>query len=174
MPIIGWIAGTTWLTLPMSVLPALDKGCSACHCIFRPSASLLAANSSTMVGSLKMSSYGCPLWANSTVQPDDDGAASAIAVNRSYMYPSRSLVAARRYHSARVCDGMMFGASPPWVTIPWILSVGCICWREVDTFMYSWTKASRAFRPSHGAADAWASLPWKSTGMGGIAHANGA
>ena len=65
----------------------------------------------------------------------------------------------RTYQSISVSRGTMFGFSPPFKKMPWMRSVGMMCWRNAATFMYPRTAASSAFRPLCGATAAWAASP---------------
>ena len=74
---------------------------------------------------------GCPLLETSTVHPVAEAAASKQACTLAINSSRRVSVAARTYHSDRVYDGMMLGASPPWVIMQCTLSVGYMAWRSV-------------------------------------------
>ncbi len=60
-------------------------------------------------------------------------------------------------------DGMMLAASPPSVTTPWTWSPGGSCWRSSPRATWATTMASPALTPCHGAAEACAVRPVKST-----------
>ncbi len=66
MASIGWMLGTTWLTLPMSVLPPISPLVSGSG---RPRASELAAYTSAMTRLETRSEYGLPIGLRSHVQP---------------------------------------------------------------------------------------------------------
>ena len=57
----------------------------------------------------------------------------------------------------------MFAAEPPSMTMPWTWSPGRSCWRSRPRATWETVIASSALTPSHGAAEAWASLPVKVT-----------
>ena len=54
------------------------------------------------------------------------------------------------YHLAVVSAGTMLGASPPWVTMPWIRSLGRMCWRSRPMAVWAMVMASAALMPCSG------------------------
>ena len=57
---------------------------------------------------------------------------------------------ARTIYLAAVWAGMIFGASPPLVTIPWIRSVDWICCRSNPMAIWAMVRASAALMPCSG------------------------
>ena len=57
---------------------------------------------------------------------------------------------ARTYHRPDVSCGTTFGASPPWVTMPWMRSVCLMCWRSRPIAVWATVSASAALTPELG------------------------
>ena len=83
---------------------------------------------------------------------------SATAARR-----SRSAVELRHMYRAETCDGMMFAAMPPSVTMPWTWSPGTAAGAAAPIATWAIVMASPALTPAHGAAEACASVPVKWT-----------
>ena len=90
------------------------------------------ANSSAITELVTMSEYELPIGLDSHVQPVAVAAAAKQFITRSTNSSSCSLVWDRTYHDEAVWLGTMLGASPPWVMMPWMRSVGRMCWRRVE------------------------------------------
>ena len=164
--IIGWMVGTSWLTLAMSVLPAfMSIGPSS-----QPAAVSSRRQISSSVWLLTIVRIRFGASVTSTVVPVACAAASAISRKRSIIGSRSSSIGVRRNQRPLVRSGTMFGAAPPWVMMPCTRSRGFRCCRHWATIVYSSTIASSALRPSHGSALACASLPWKVTSTSVIAR----
>ena len=122
----GWIAGTTWDTLPMSVearfiraaTPAVGEG---------PAQRLGVAPVRRAARRRRRGTRrtACSRGRSRASQPVARAPASK---QRQHPLPrsrrARPRLSARTYQRPSVRSGIAFGASPPWVTMPWTRTVG--------------------------------------------------
>jgi hypothetical protein len=68
------------------------------------------------------------------VQPAATAPASRHVSTRAFSTSSDAIVGERTYQWAAVSRGTMLGRSPALVKMPWMRSVGSMCWRRAATF----------------------------------------
>ena len=121
--------------LPMSVEPTTCLPTSRGSCTVRPTRAALATYDDTIGPLSIMSAYVTPSHSAVMVQPQASALPSKHAITRSLSGCRLAIVGERTIHCIDASAGTMLALSPPCRKMPWIRSVGSMCWRRAATFM---------------------------------------